>query len=427
MHFNFVGFHGTDGHCHLRVAQKSSKNKMVIVCSQYKNYYGTSPTNAMERIAEKFFYDVANKNIEGFDLPKIITYEEWHKDVNRFDRLLVKIDPEKYKKRFKNTYLDIPNMFKEIIWIERYPAGTGFRDHEDDFSLVSMGERKDPHWHGRPSDEFITSNTGFSIAELFADPEVIDLKEVQKDIEEIDEARSFLLNHVNRPVRWSQYLLEQLPAKIKVAKFATGRNDKEDLWELQIQGLIEEIFNICFPAGDLFESEFKVSKRLGIHKSGSEKKCDLVLFPPESNNPSVMIELKRACSSIKNQYGTICQDIAKLLIYSKVFESDSYLLVCGEKNELTKVASSLDSLLSINNDFESVDGIDKTNSIDKLALTSEYQELLKNFGVNSVYTRLIGISDDYTVALWQISHLRSQLTNNKPYLYRLVNPSYKKE
>ena len=70
LHFNFVGFHGTDGYCHLRVAQKSSKKKMVIVCSQYKNYYGTSPTNAMELIAEKFFYDVANKNIEGFDLPK---------------------------------------------------------------------------------------------------------------------------------------------------------------------------------------------------------------------------------------------------------------------------------------------------------------------------------------------------------------------
>ncbi|ELA9316621.1 hypothetical protein HYO05_22995 [Vibrio parahaemolyticus] len=426
IHFSFVGFHGTDGYCHLRVAQKSSTKKMVIVCSQYRNYYGTSPTNAMEIIAEKFFYDVANKNIEGFDLPKIITYEEWHQDVNSLDKLLVKTNPEKYKKRFKNTFLDVPKMFKEIVWIERYPAGTGLWDHEDGFSLVSMGDQKDPHWHGKPTDDFIISKTGFSISELFADPEVLDLKEVQKDIEEMDEAKIFLSNHVNRSVRWSTHLIEQLPPKIKVAKFSTGRGNNEDLWELQIQGLIEEIFSICFPASDLFESEFKISKRLGIHKSGSEKKCDVVVFQPESNKPSVMIELKRACSTVKNQSGAICQDIAKLLVYSQIFESDSYLLVCGEKEELLTMSSSLGVLLSFDNDYECIDKIDKSNSIDKLSLTQEYQELLNNFGVNSVHTRLIGISDDYTVALWQISHLHSKLINNKPYLYRLVNPSNEK-
>jgi hypothetical protein len=423
LHFNFLGFHGTDGYCHLRVAQKSSKKKMVIVCSQYKNYYGTSPTNAMELIAEKFFYDVANKNIEGFDLPKVITYEEWHKDTSKVDKLLVKVNPKKYKERFKNTHLDIPKMFKEIIWIERYPAGTGFWDHKDHFSLVSMGDKKDPRWHGKPSNEFITSNTGFSISELFADTEAVDLKEVQKNLAEMDDARKFISNHVNRPVRWSQHLLEQLSPKIKVTKFATGRSDDEDLWELQIQGLIEEIFNICFPASDLFESEFKVSKKLGIHKSGGEKKCDLVLFQPESNKPSVMIELKRACSLAKNQSGKICQDIAKLLIYSKIFESDSYLLICGEKDQLTKVASILDVVLSASNDYENVDDADKSNSIDALDLTPEYEGLLKNFGVNSVHTRLIGISEDSTVALWQVSHLHSKLINNKPYLFRLVNPS----
>lgn len=425
LHFNFVGFHGTDGYCHLRVAQKSSKQKMVIVCSQYKNYYGTSPTNAMELIVEKFFYDVFNKKIEDFDLPKIITYEEWHQDTNIIDRFLVKRNPKKYKDRFKNIYLDIPKIFKEIIWIERYPTGTGFWNQEDDFSLVSMGPQKDPHWHGRPSDELIKLKTGFAISELFADPEVIDFLEVQKNLEETDEMRSFILNHVNRPVRWSQYLLEQLPSKIKVTQFATGRREDEDLWEFQIQGLIEEIFNICFPASDLFESEFKVSKRLGIYSSGSEKKCDLVLFQPESNKPSVMIELKRACSSVKSQSGAICQDIAKLLIYSKIFESDSYLVVCGEKDELTKVALGLDFVLSISNDYK--DALDKCSLVDALKLTAEYQELLQKFGVNSVYTRLIGVSEDRTVALWQVSHIHAKLINNKPYLYRLVNPSKNKD
>ncbi|MGI0119626.1 hypothetical protein [Zooshikella sp. RANM57] len=425
LHFNFVGFHGSDGYCHLRIAQKTPDSKMVVVCSQYKNYYGTSPTNAVELIAKKFFYDVVNGTIKDVTLPIEPTYERWHDDVSWIDKLLVELKPKKYKKRFKNTYLDIPKIFNEILWIERYPAGAGFWNDEDDLELVSMGDYEDPSWHGRPTESFIQENTGFDFSDLFADPEVIDLKEVQKNIAEIDDAKNIASNHVNRPVRWTQDILNVLPSKIRTAKFASGRENDEDLWELQIQGLIEEIFSISFPAKDLFKSEFKVSKRLGIHKSGSEKKCDLVVFEPESNNPRVMIEIKKASKLIDYQSKKILQDIAKLLIYSKVLKSDAYLLICGGVEELEKVVSEIEGVLSLTNSYEDTGLKDKYKSVDKIEFSEEYRDLTATFGIHSLHTRLIGISEDKTVCLWQVSHVRESIMNNKPYLYRLMNPSSK--
>lgn len=425
LHFRFVGFHGSDGYCHLRVAQKTPDSKMVVVCSQYKNYYGTSPTNAVELIAKKFFYDVVNGEIKDISLPIEPTYEKWHDDASYIDKLLVQLKPKKYEKRFKNTYLDIPKIFKEILWIERYPAGVGFWNDKDDLNLVSMGEYEDPNWHGRPTEGFIKEKTGFDFSDLFADPEVIDLNEVQKNIAEIDDARNIALNHINRPVRWTQDVLNILPSKISVAKFSTGRENDEDLWELQIQGLIEEIFSISFPVKDLFKSEFKVSKLLGIHKSGSEKKCDLVVFEPESNSPRVMIEIKRATKLIDYQSKKILQDIAKLLIYSKVLKSDAYLLICGGAKELEEVISGVEDLLSLTNSYEDADLKDKYKPVDQIEFSEEYRDLTANFGIQSLYTRLIGVSEDKTVCLWQVSHLKECIMNNKPYLYRLVSPSSK--
>ncbi|MCC5903753.1 MAG: hypothetical protein JJT87_17700 [Halomonas sp.] len=425
LHFKFVGFHGTDGYCHLRIAQKTLDSKMVVVCSQYKNYYGTSPTNAVELIAKKFFYDVVNGEIKDLSLPIEPTYEKWHNDVSHIDKLLVKLKPEKYKKRFKNTYLDIPKIFNEILWIERYPAGTGFWNDEDGLSVVSMGEHEDPNWHGRPTEGFIKKSTGFDFSDLFADPEVIDLKAVQKSLAEIDDARNIASNHVNRPVRWTQDIINILPLKISVAKFSTGRENDEDLWELQIQGLIEEIFSISFPAKNLFKSEFKVSKLLGIHKSGSEKKCDLVILEPEYNKPKVMIEIKRASRSIDYQSKRILQDIAKLLIYSKVLKSDAYLLICGDAKELEEVISRVKDVLSLTNSYEDADLKDKFKSVDEIDFSEEYQDLTASFGIHTLHTRLIGVSEDKTVCLWQVSHLKELIVNNKPYLYRLMNPSGK--
>ena len=194
---------------------------------------------------------------------------------------------------------------------------------------------------------------------------------------------------------------------------------------MQIQGLIEEIFSISFPAKDLFKSEFKVSKLLGIHRTGSEKKCDLVVFEPESSSPKVMIEIKRASRSIDYQSKKILQDIAKLLIYSKVLKSDAYLLICGDAKELEEVISGVEDILSLTNSYEDADLKDKYKPVAEIEFSEEYRDLTANFGIHSLHTRLIGASENKTVCVWQISHLKEFIMNNKPYLYRLMNPSIK--
>lgn len=422
LHFSFPGFSATIGYCHLRVAMKPTESKMIIVCSQYKNYYGTSVTNAVETIAQKFFYDVVNGKIEGVSLPNIFDYEEWHSDVNWIDQMLVKLNPNKYKNRFKTIKLNIPKHFNDVIWIERYPAGTGLSDYEDDFRLVSMGKQKDPHWHEKPNNDFIRNETGFELSDLLADKNTLDLKEIKNKIKNIEDAKSLISNTSNRQVRWTHELLKQLPFEIKSMSFNVGDNENITLNEISIQSLIKKIFSILFPDRELFTSEYKISKLLKIHKSGSEKKCDLVIFEPETLNPNIFIEVKRATPLVNNQTSKIIQDIAKLLIYSKEFHADSYLLICGEENHLKEKIINLEHILSFKNRYEDARNIDKKNSVEFLQLTTEYKELLEKFEIFSVNTRLIGISNDSTVALWQVSHTPSHLVSNKPYQYRIFKP-----
>jgi len=419
IHFNFTGFGNSEGYCHLRVAQKKPSSKIVVICSQYKNYYGTSPTNALELIAEKFFYDVVNGGITGIALPVVPTYEKWHDDVTWVDRLLVKLWPSKYGERFKSVFLNIPEMFNSIIWIERYPAGTSFFKGEDDYSLVSMGQRGDPHWHARPDDGFILNETGFSLAELFVAPEIVDLKQTQQRLAELEDVKKIALHSGNRSIRWTKDLLDYLPAKILNSKFATGREGDENLWELQIQGLIEEIFAVVLPAADLFDHEYGVSKLLGIYKSGDEKKCDIVVFEPESNKPCVMIEVKRSSGSIEG----IVQDLAKLLLYSKALESDAYFLLCGNAVEIQKLAEKLEYLLSFSNKFEDRYDLDRLCLVSGVGFIDEYKNHLNNFGISTLNSRLVGASADETVFLWNISHAKEGLLSNKPYYFRLIKSS----
>ncbi|MDD9320132.1 hypothetical protein M0O54_08345 [Acinetobacter lactucae] len=179
LHFSFPGFSATTGYCHLRVAMKSTESKMVIVCSQYKNYYGTSVTNAVETIAEKFFYDVANKNIVNIEIPNLSEYKIFSKDRNLLTRLLIKLKLLNDKNQSKKIYLNIPELFNNILWIERYPLDTGLREFEDDCRLVKMDEQFNPQWCQKISDEFVRQETGFSLSELLIDNEKLDLKNLQ--------------------------------------------------------------------------------------------------------------------------------------------------------------------------------------------------------------------------------------------------------
>lgn len=171
IHFKFVGFHGSDGRCHIRLVKASKDKPLVIICSQYKNYYGTSVTNALELIAEKLFYEIANGRIEGvsfdFDLP---VYEKWHADTNSFDKLLTKALPNKYRHRFKDRLLDILKIFDQIVWIEHYPKDVGLLQDTATVSIVRLDENGSPNWqHGihisyyadlgvEPNDLYISGN-----------------------------------------------------------------------------------------------------------------------------------------------------------------------------------------------------------------------------------------------------------------------------
>ena len=145
IHLRFFGFHGSAGRCQIRPARLGKDKPLVIVCGQYKNYYGTSVTNALEIIAETLFYQIANNQVDGvsFDKP-LPVYEEWHADVNLFDKILTKIFPAKYGDRFSTRRLNIPEIFREIVWIENYPIDIKGFSFEKHVSVVTLNDFGSP-------------------------------------------------------------------------------------------------------------------------------------------------------------------------------------------------------------------------------------------------------------------------------------------
>lgn len=179
LHFSFPGFSATTGYCHLRVGIKPNESKIVIVCSQYKNYYGTSVTNAVETIAQKFFYDVARNNITNIEIPILSEYTKTYDVEKFFSKVLRKLKLLKDKKEPNKIYLNISQIFKNVIWIERYPSGTGLREFEDDCRLVTMDENFNPLWGPKVTDEFVRKETGFSLSELLINEDALDLKNMK--------------------------------------------------------------------------------------------------------------------------------------------------------------------------------------------------------------------------------------------------------
>lgn len=176
LNFTFPGFTGTTGSCHLRVAMKSTEKKMVIVCSQYKNYYGTSVTNAVETIAEKFFYDVAHKRISDIEIPNLSENTIIYSKTNSFEKLLIKLKLLNEKRGMNKIYLNTYQLFNNVIWIERYPIGAGLKESVDDYMLVQLDEKFHPQWVNKISEEFINKETGFSLSELLVDSKELDFK-----------------------------------------------------------------------------------------------------------------------------------------------------------------------------------------------------------------------------------------------------------
>ena len=176
LNFTFPGFTGTTGSCHLRVAMKSKEYKMVIVCSQYKNYYGTSVTNAVETIAEKFFYDVAHKRIPDIEIQNLSENTIIYSHTNSFEKLLIKLKLLNEKRGMNKIYLNTHQLFNNVIWIQRYPVETGLKESVDECMLVTMDEKFNPQWINKVSEEFINKETGFSLSELLIDSKQLDFK-----------------------------------------------------------------------------------------------------------------------------------------------------------------------------------------------------------------------------------------------------------
>ena len=433
IHFKFVGFHGSDGRCHIRLVNPSKDKPLVIICSQYKNYYGTSVTNALELIAEKLFYEIANGRIEGvsfdFDLP---VYEKWHSDTNSFDKLLTKALPNKYRHRFKDRLLDIPKIFDQIVWIEHYPKDVGLLQDTATVSIVRLDENGSPNWqHGihrsyysdlgvEPKDLYISGNEidlefVKNVSELKTFQPTDDPKDstVSDDLENLDQDTLEF-----RQCRWINNLLDLLPAKIHTERAEIGDEQDEPVEEKYVHRHISNILALKMPVSELFERDYPISKRLEIYKGGREKECDFVIYHPENKDPHSLVEVKRTFDSSSDLKPGVHQDLARLALCTKKFGCFSYMLVSGDSQLIEK-----DLLSTFGQSLGATSDAVKLN-INELTLDAEYQGLLAGADINSIYVKYQGSAgnEKSTVYIWEVSDKKDSLGNQRPYEFYIVGP-----
>lgn len=420
IHLRFTGFHGSAGRCQIRLARPQNNKPLVIVCSQYKNYHGTSVTNALEIIAETLFYQIANDNIEGvsFETP-IPIYEEWHADVNVFDKLLARVHPTKYGARFSTRRLNIPEIFARIVWIENYPTDVKTFSFEKHVSVVTLDASGRPTWHGRPTAEWLNKKTGFAIEELLPLDETLDLDAIETKMETFpkseEELRSFPGYH---HVRWTKELVDFLPGLLSSARAYRGREDSSDLEELSVHDELEKFLAVKLPARELFTREFSFSKKLGIHTVGKEKAVDFALFTPEGNVVDSLLEVKRTSSKSPNLHAEVMKDIARLLLLSQRFRCSCYLLVCGDREVINTELAKADNYLSLVDDDPSRE---RRYSVSANNFDSEYQALIAQFQIGIGYSRLQGKNESgpNLTVLWQITVDEATLQMHRPYEFNL--------
>jgi hypothetical protein len=226
IHLRFSGFHGSAGRCQIRLARLNKDKPLVVVCSQYRNYFGTSITNGLEVIVATLFRLIANNQIDGisFEAP-IPTYDEWNSDASFFDKILAKTFPAKYGERFTSNQLDIETIFKQVVWIEHYPVDTRALSFETHFSLIQLEKNGGAVWRGRPTNTWLIEHTGFGVAELLPNEDSLDLEAYEKNIETFPRTEEELqsipgYNHV----RWTKDLLESLPGMLSSARRKTSES-----------------------------------------------------------------------------------------------------------------------------------------------------------------------------------------------------------
>ncbi|MDY4366977.1 hypothetical protein SNR26_04075 [Pectobacterium brasiliense] len=419
LHFRFTGFHGSRGRCHIRLVRADHDKPLVIICSQYINYYGTSVTNAVEIIAEKLFYDIANKRIEGNDISYPLSiYRGWDSDINFFDKLISLIFPRKYKSRFSSLRLDLVESFSKIIWIENYPETFSKFSEKKHLAIVKIDSDGYPHWFGI-RDELFFKDTGLSISEILPDDDELDLNKVESKIDysrdDIDELGNWQGYSIRR---WTKKIVEQLPERLSAYRYEHSIGNEEGINELSIQDQISKFFCVELPAPELFEREFKFSKILGLNVKGKEKATDFVIYKPNREIDS-LLEVKR--TSFNNNLAVeIKKDIARLLLLSEKLHCYCYFLVYGNIDFLEKELLKLDKYLSLNDD---ISFMTKDFLINRGDFKSEYDEVIKSRGISKGYTMLQGrnINQKNGVFLWQIAFNKEMLTLHRGYEFILRN------
>lgn len=418
IHFRFIGFHGSRGRCHIRLIRAARDKPMVIVCSQYMSYYGTSVTNAVEIIAEKLFYDIVNERIEGekINFPFSI-YRHWHSDANFFDKFLSFLFPSKYRTRFSSLKINIVESFSKIIWVENYPEKFSVYSNRKHISIVEMGRDGYPRWLDINSDCFL-KKTGLTLTEALPDDDVLDLNKIEikmdyskEDFDELGNLHGYSIS------RWTKKIVEQLPERLSAFRHEHSISGADDINELSIHDQISKFFCVELPVSELFEREFRFSKILDANHKGKEKAADFVLYKPNREIDSVL-EVKRTSCSNNNLEYEIKKDLARLLLLSERLNCYCYFLLYGNVDILEGISSKLDEYLSFNDDSSF---ITREFLINQNDFKSKYGDLLYANGIKSGGSMLQGKNfiKKNGVYLWQIAVYSDMLIQHRGYEFIL--------
>lgn len=126
--FRFPGFVG-EGRCDLTIDTALLDGRPTVVCSQKRNYSGTSITNALEDIAKKLYVDVAKGGL----------------DTDGAGQQEVVQSLRAFWKRRKPLGLRALYGREAVRWVEHYPAGTGLGSG-DSFREVLFDGEDSPLW-----------------------------------------------------------------------------------------------------------------------------------------------------------------------------------------------------------------------------------------------------------------------------------------
>lgn len=417
IHLRFNGFHGSDGRCHVRFCKASHATPLIVVCSQYRDYSGTSVTNAVEIIAKKVFYLVANNEIDDvrFDF-EVPVYDEWDEDVTLFDKLLVSLSPTRYRGRFMSRKLNVEEIFSRVIWIEHYPQGWGQSDQKRRYKRVEMDENGHPSWSGL-SDVWLRQHTGMSVAELLIDSNQLTLHRTDGRVRQVYQSSEITLKRSSlQIVRWTEELVANLPALLAGHRARIGHALHEDISESTVRDLIAGMFASRLPSANFFKSDFNFSEALGIKARGRPKNMDFAIFDPAGRELDAILELKRTSTKTPKLGAGVTKDVARLLLLSRRFHCPCYLLVCGDIDVIREQLDRPNGMFSFD---EHPSFMDNHFAVDSQSFDREYSELLKQFGIVQGATRLQGMrpAGHSSVLLWQVAADMQALSTNRPYRY----------